>query len=189
MNPPGRKRVPCNPAHVRRLRFAGRACRCRKGIASNFFRNALASAGRNCSAPKHAAAVRAERRNRGDARRRERLGVSVTNVVAGKSTKRILVPRLDAAHEFRQFERGGVGVYLQGDPVFQIVPGEHNERYEADRDVLRSGWLVGEQVIAKKAAMVIAHQGQGRVVLIGFRAQHRSQTYGTFKLLFNALIG
>ncbi len=69
----------------------------------------------------------------------------------------------------------------------------HNERYEvvvryADRDLLESGWLIGEQTLAKKPAMISAKVGEGRAVLIGFRAQHRAQTHGTFKLLFNALI-
>ena len=52
----------------------------------------------------------------------------------------------------------------------------------------QSGWLVGEENLAKKAAMVSAKLGSGHVVLIGFRAQHRAQTHGTFKLLFNGLM-
>ncbi len=48
--------------------------------------------------------------------------------------------------------------------------------------------MIGEDLIADKAAMVVADYGEGRVVLIGFRAQHRAQTYGTFKLVFNALV-
>ena len=28
-----------------------------------------------------------------------------------------------------------------------------------------------------------------KAVFIGFRAQHRAQTHGTFKLLFNSLLG
>ena len=39
-----------------------------------------------------------------------------------------------------------------------------------------------------RAAMVRAQLGKGHVVLIGFRAQHRSQTHGTFKVLFDTLV-
>jgi glutamine amidotransferase-like uncharacterized protein len=85
-----------------------------------------------------------------------------------------------------------LALYLQGDPVFQITPTSSNERYSVivsyeDRDILQSGWLVGEGNITGKAAMISAEMGKGKVVLIGFRAQHRAQTYGTFKLFFNSL--
>ena len=56
-----------------------------------------------------------------------------------------------------------------------------------DRDILQSGWLLGEEAIANKAAVVSVKHGDGTVLLIGFRAQHRVQTHGTFKLFFNAL--
>jgi hypothetical protein len=36
--------------------------------------------------------------------------------------------------------------------------------------------------------MVRARYGKGYVTLIGFRAQHRMQTHGTFKLVFNSLL-
>ena len=77
--------------------------------------------------------------------------------------------------------------------AFEVIPSEHNDRYQtlvryADSGVLRSGRLVGEEHIAGKPAMILASVGQGEVVLIGFRTQHRGQTHGTFKLLFNALL-
>jgi hypothetical protein len=43
-------------------------------------------------------------------------------------------------------------------------------------------------VIAGKPAAVSVRLGQGRVVLLGFRAQHRAQTHGTYKFIFNAFM-
>ena len=57
-----------------------------------------------------------------------------------------------------------------------------------DRDLLQSGWLIGEEKLARSGGGGPAKMGQGRVVLIGFPAQHRAQTHGTYKLLFNALV-
>ncbi|MGC8795027.1 MAG: peptidase M14 family protein, partial [Bryobacteraceae bacterium] len=87
----------------------------------------------------------------------------------------------------------GLALYLAGNPVFEILPSARNDRYEtlvryADHDLLASGWLIGGDLIAGKPAMVRARLGKGQIVLIGFRAQHRAQTHGTFKLLFNALL-
>ena len=59
---------------------------------------------------------------------------------------------------------------------------------DEDRDPLESGWLVGEENLTRKAAVVSAKLGQGSVVLIGFPAQHRAQMHATYKLLFNALV-
>jgi len=87
-----------------------------------------------------------------------------------------------------------LAAFLAGSQAWEVVPTARNERVETivrypDRDLLQSGWLIGEAVIAKKAAMVSAQMGRGRVVMIGFRPQHRAQTHGTFKLVFNALLG
>jgi hypothetical protein len=54
-------------------------------------------------------------------------------------------------------------------------------------NVLLSGWLEGEKVIAGKGAMVEVTSGLGRAILFGFRPQHRGQAHATFRLLFNAI--
>jgi hypothetical protein len=55
------------------------------------------------------------------------------------------------------------------------------------KDVLMSGWMLGEPVVAGRAAVVEVEVAQGRVVLLGFRVQHRGQPHATFKLLFNSI--
>jgi len=58
----------------------------------------------------------------------------------------------------------------------------------ADNDLLISGWLQGESVIAGRSAVVQAALGSGRIVLLGFPVQHRGQSLATFRLLFNAIL-
>ena len=90
--------------------------------------------------------------------------------------------------------KDALATFLGNNQVYQVVATGRNERVErvvtfVEREILQSGWLLGEDVIAAKAAVVSVKHGEGRVVLIGFRAQHRMQTHGTFKLVFNALVG
>ena len=56
------------------------------------------------------------------------------------------------------------------------------------KDILMSGWLQGEEFIARKPALVDFRYRQGRIILIGFHCQHRAQSHGTYKFLFNALL-
>lgn len=129
----------------------------------------------------------------------EKFELNVRNAMQNLSPKEFFCPGSTLKVTFDNSHPLAYGMPAEGlvlywsSPAFEIIPGQHNERYEtvvryADKDILQSGWLIGEKHLSKKAGLVIARQGKGRVILIGFRTQHRCQTHGTFKLLFNALI-
>jgi hypothetical protein len=130
----------------------------------------------------------------------EKLELSLRNVTAGRNSREFWCPgstlrvKFDNAHPLGYgMPSEGLALYLGGSMAFEVVPGARNDRYEvvvryADRDLLESGWLIGEQTLARRAALVAARYGSGRVILYGFRPQHRAQTHATFKLFFNALL-
>ncbi len=55
------------------------------------------------------------------------------------------------------------------------------------KDLLRSGYLLGETYLKNKASVVEVPMGKGRVILLGFGVQNRAQPWATFKLLFNSI--
>jgi hypothetical protein len=77
---------------------------------------------------------------------------------------------------------------IQTDPLaltnnFKIIA-----RYPSDpKQILLSGWALGAEKIAGKAALVEFTIGKGKIVLFGFRPQYRGQSLATFPLLFNAI--
>ena len=131
----------------------------------------------------------------------EKFDLPVRNVVAGLSSTEFWSPgstlrvAVDNTHPIGYgMPEDALATFLGNNQVYQVVATERNERVErvvtfVERDILQSGWLLGEDVIAEKAAVVSVKHGEGKVVLIGFRAQHRLQTHGTFKLVFNVLMG
>jgi hypothetical protein len=121
-----------------------------------------------------------------------RLGVAARNVVSRGNASEFYSPgsllnvKLDTNSPL-----------AYGVPADLTIWSEHSPAWETqlpvvarypDSGLLASGWLVGEKVIAGKAALIVAPIGSGRAVLFGMRPQYRAQSYLTFKLFFNALV-
>ncbi len=57
-----------------------------------------------------------------------------------------------------------------------------------ERDLLLSGWLEGEDLLARRSLLVDYRRGKGRIILIGPDVVHRTHGEGTYKILFNSLL-
>ncbi len=124
----------------------------------------------------------------------ERFGLAITNVLAGlKSTEffgpgSIVRATVDTTQTLGFGMSSEAGVFFRKSRAFASSnPAVQTIVAYGDRDVLLSGWLVGEPHLAGKGAVVEAPLGRGRVILLGFTPYFRGQPHGTFKLLFNAL--
>jgi hypothetical protein len=130
----------------------------------------------------------------------QRFGLPLRNVVANVPSKEFWSPGSTLRLRYNTNDpiafgmpSEGLALFMAGSQVYEITSMDRGQDVDifatyVERDILQSGWLLGEEVIARKAAGVTVRHGDGRVVLIGFRPQHRDQTHGTFKLVFNALL-
>lgn len=84
-------------------------------------------------------------------------------------------------------------VMFTSSPVFstRVPSGDWDRKVVANYprgDVLSSGWLLGEEYITRKPALVDFTYKKGHIILVGFRCQHRAQSHGTYKFLLNSLL-
>jgi hypothetical protein len=82
--------------------------------------------------------------------------------------------------------------FYNNSPFFSLLEPFSSQRLDViarypNTDVVASGWLKGEDLMAGRAAVVNVEMRPGRIVLFGLRPQHRAQTHATFPLLFNTL--
>ena len=127
-------------------------------------------------------------------------GLPVRNVLDRVPEEQFHVPGsmlrilMDTTHPLSYGMSAEEVAYFADSPAFQTSPPDAriSRRVVATypenaQDILVSGYLKGGDKLEKKAAVVEYQVGKGRIVLIGFRPQHRAQPHRTFKLLWNAL--
>jgi Zinc carboxypeptidase len=82
-----------------------------------------------------------------------------------------------------------VPAYFINSSAFAVAGGANVRviaRY-AKENVLLSGWLLGEDKLRGQIALAEVGVGKGRIVLFGFRPQHRGQSWATLPFIWNAL--
>ncbi|MFN8511564.1 MAG: M14 metallopeptidase family protein [Thermomicrobiales bacterium] len=117
----------------------------------------------------------------------------VRNVLEGLDRKEFYCPGsllriiVDPAHPLGWgLHRDETAVFINS-PAFELSgEGTIVARYPLSNPNL-SGWILGEQHLANKGALLEIPLAAGRVILIGFRAQFRAQARGTYRVLFNAI--
>ena len=127
----------------------------------------------------------------------KRFNLPLRNVLEGLSSSEFYCPgsilriNLDKTHAITLGMPPAADAFFINSSAFEVTGAAHSRvriiaRY-AEKDVLRSGWLLGERRIAGRIALAEVSLGKGRVILFGFRPQHRGQTWGTFPLIFNSI--
>ena len=128
----------------------------------------------------------------------EKLPIPVRNLKKGLTRDQHFAPGAILRLEVDTQHPIGYGVapetygFYVNSPFFSVVEGFASQKTNViarypNTNVVASGWLKGEDLMAGRAAVVSIDMNPGRIVLFGLRPQHRAQTHATFPMLFNAL--
>ena len=127
----------------------------------------------------------------------DQLGVPVKNVLHGVASKDFYCPGSILRTEIDESSPLALGLnresiaWFEDSPAFEITDPSRARaiaKYPENQSSLLSGWILGENLLRGKAALVEVKMGQGRVVLFGFRPQYRGQTLATLPLVFNTIL-
>ncbi len=93
----------------------------------------------------------------------------------------------------------GMGYFSRGQAFDLITDSDEGEQEKNDNisvqivasypneSLLLSGWILGEELLRGKSAILEVSYNRGTIFLFGFNVHNRAQSYVNFKLLFNAV--
>jgi hypothetical protein len=129
----------------------------------------------------------------------DKLDLPVENTLNDVNSRRFYGPgsllnvEVDISHPLCFGMRPREAVWFEEGPAFRPAYGrgagaspQSVLRY-SDGGVLASGWLLGEELLTSRSAVMDVPVGRGHVVLFGIRPQYRAQSNATFKMVFNGL--
>ncbi len=127
----------------------------------------------------------------------EQFNLPVRDVTKGLPRRDFFIPgsilrtELDTTNPIAKGMPQASIAWFENSPAFEIVDAANVKviaKYPTDaKNILLSGYALGAEKIAGKAALVQINMGKGRIILFGFRPQYRGQSLATFPLLFNSI--
>ncbi|MBX3276747.1 MAG: peptidase M14 [Acidobacteria bacterium] len=127
----------------------------------------------------------------------EELKLPVRNVLKGVSVQQFYCPgsilriRMDDSSPLTLGIDSDAIAWFEASPAFEVADPARVKviaHYPETEPLLLSGWILGEEKLRGKAALVEVKLGEGRVVMFGFRPQYRGQSLATIPLVFNSIL-
>jgi len=129
----------------------------------------------------------------------DELGVSVQNTLKNLKPSEFLCPGSTIKVRYNLKHKATYGmpeydlILFKSAAAYEVTTNTKGEDitplvWYMDKNLLQSGWLIGEKHLSEKTPLLEIKKGEGRIILFGFAPQARAQTDNTFKLLFNQLI-